>query len=82
VQHRFRVGEVVALKQQAQQVVGIDNGIFRNPAQPVGAKHTDVGIGPDQHGEVSIEIHHPADAFRAVVRELVGVALFDDNRYR
>ena len=80
--HRFRVGQVVAFEQQTEQVVGVDDGIFRDAAQAVGAEHPDVGVGPHQHGKVAVEVHHAADALRAVISEFIGCSLFLDNRNR
>ena len=56
------VGEVVPLLEPCQQVVGIEHGILADLPQARASQGPDVGIGPDQHPEVSVEARHLADA--------------------
>ena len=51
----------------AEQVVGVEHGVFRHVPQSVGAVRADVAVGADQHAHVAEEGAHATDRLRAVV---------------
>ena len=53
----------------AEQVVGIEHGVFADAAEAVGAVRADVAVRADQHADVAEERADAADGFGAVVVE-------------
>ena len=55
----------------AEQVVGVEHGVFADAAEAVGAVRADVAVGADEHADVAEEGADAADGFGAVVVEAV-----------
>src|SRR3990170_4057208 len=56
------VGEVVGVAEAGLDVVGVDDGVLADGAQPLRSERADVGEGADEDAEVAVEGDRPADA--------------------
>ena len=67
----------------AEQVVGVEHGVFADAAEAVGAVGADVAVGADEDADVAEEGADAADGFGAVVVEasmLIADSLRHDRR--
>ena len=47
----------------AEQIVGVEHGVFAHAAEAIGAVRADVGVGPHQDAGVAEERRDAADGF-------------------
>ncbi len=65
------IRDLVILFEEGQEVVGVEDRVFGDEAQALGAQGAEVGVGAHQVAEVAVEGVHPSDAPRVFLGERV-----------
>ena len=65
------IRQVVILSEFDADIVGVEDGIFRNAEESFAAQHEDIDIGLEDDGEVAVEGGHISDRFGPIVLERI-----------